>query len=301
MSETIPAAERRIRAILPVIRFMHAYLPLSLQRWLIEQGMARVELPPDIRREPASANGVRAEWLIPRDSPADRALLYLHGGSFILGLTSLHLEMVAYLARKMGARALLVDYRLAPEHPFPAALEDCVSAYRWLLQQGILAQQVTMAGDSAGGNLTLTSLMKLRDDGQPLPAAAACLSPVADLSGKRNRFRQIHDPLLHPKSGRAARRSYVADHQAHAPTISPVYGEWRDLPPLLIHAGADEVLRYDARLVAELAQAAGVDARVEIYPRMWHVWQLFMTLPQALQSLDDIARFLKAKLEPPAG
>lgn len=292
---TTSPTERKIRAGLPVTRFLNAYLPLPVTRWLIKQGMARVQLPADVRRESVSADGVAGEWLIPQDSSDHRVLCYLHGGSFILGLTSLHLGMVAYLAQKMGVRALLVDYRLAPEHPFPAALEDCVTAYRWLLDQGIFAQNVMVAGDSAGGNLALTTLMKVRDSGHPLPAAAACLSPVADLTGRGERFEEVYDPLLHPRAARIARESYFPHDDARNPLISPVFGDWRGLPPLLIHAGEDEVLRHDARRVAELAEEAGVDARVEIYPRMWHVWQLFLALPQAKQSLEEIAHFLKSQ------
>lgn len=293
---THPSAERRIRAGLPIIRCLNAYLPLPLARWLIRQGAARVQLGAGVRRESVSADGVRAEWLIPPDSSEGHVLLYLHGGSFVLGLTSLHLEMVAHLARKLGARALLVDYRLGPEHPFPAALADCVTAYRWLLKQGRVPEKIVVAGDSAGGNLTLTTLMKLRDGGDPLPAAAACLAPVADLTGEGGLFAEHYDPLLHPRVAAIVDRSYVADNNPHNPLISPVFGNWRGLPPLLIHAGEDEVLRSDALRVAELAREAGVDVQLEIYPRMWHVWQLYLSLPEAERSLDEVANFLTSHL-----
>lgn len=293
---TPSSAERNIRAGLPFIRFLNGYLPLPVSRWLIKQGAAHVRLPAEVTREVVSAGDVRCEWLVPQNSPKDQALLYLHGGGFTLGLTSLHLEMVAYLARKMGVRALMVDYRVAPEYPFPAPLDDCVTAYRWLLKQGISAQNVVVAGDSAGGNLTLTTLMKLRDSGDPLPVAAACLSPVADMTGKDDRFKGVHDPLLHPRAARLYNRSYVAHNDARCPLISPMFGDWRGLPPLLVHAGDDEVLRYDAVRIGELAKEAGVDVRLEIYPRMWHVWQLYLTLPQAVQSLDGIAQFLQSQL-----
>ncbi len=210
--------------------------------------------------------------------------------------------MGAYLARKIGVRVLMVDYHLAPANPFPVALEDCVTAYRWLRQQDFPARKIAIAGDSAGGNLTITTLMRLRDGGEqpaggdPLPAAAACLSPVVDFSPKGSSAQPYRDPLLPARAIQRYNRSYVADHDPRDPLISPVFGDWHNLPPLLIHAGEDEILRSDAVRVAELAHAAGVDVRLEVYPRMWHVWQLTLGMPQSIQSLDDIAGFLKAHL-----
>jgi monoterpene epsilon-lactone hydrolase len=293
---TVSSSERRIRASLPLLRFVQAYLPLPVAQWLGKGSLQRIRTAAGVKRLSVSADGVACEWLIPQDSPGDRALLYLHGGGFVFGLNPLHLKMVAYLAQKMGVRALMVDYRLAPQHPYPAALDDCVTAYRWLLKQGISAQNIGVAGDSAGGNLTLTTLMKLHDCGEPLAAAAACLSPVADLSDRGIAAQGFKDPLLPPRAVKIYNSSYVAHHDARDPLISPVFGVWRGLPPLLVHAGEDEILCADAVRIAELAQAAGVEVRLEIYPRMWHVWQLYLSLPQALQSLDDIAQFLQSHL-----
>ncbi len=154
-----------------------------------------------------------------------------------------------------------------------------------------------LAGDSAGGTLTITAMMKLRDSGDALPAAAACLSPVTDLSEEGEFSTDFRDPLLHPKAAKIYRESYVAQNDAHNLLISPVYGDWHGLPPLLIHAGEDEILLDDAVRAERLATDAGVDVRLEVYPRMWHVWQLYPTLPQAVQSLDDIAQFLKSHLQ----
>ncbi len=307
---TISSAERKMRQIMPLIRLMQAYLPLRWSSWLNRRSLSRARMPAGVSRQPVSADGVPCEWLIPEDSPGDRALLYLHGGGFVYGQTLPHLEMGGYLARKTGVRVLMVDYRLAPTHPFPAALDDCVTAYRWLRKQGFAARKIAVAGDSAGGNLTITTLMRLRDGGgQPaggdplpaaigsdLPAAAACLSPVADFSPKDSSAQPYRDPLLPARAIKMYNRAYVADHDPRDPLISPVFGDWRGLPPLLIHAGEDEILRSDAMRVAELARAAGVDVRLEIYPRMWHVWQLTLAMPQSIQSLDDIAGFLKARL-----
>lgn len=294
-SMTISSAERQIRAALPLIRFMQPRVPLPIANWLIQQGVAHVRLEPGVTQQPVSANGVLCHWLIPQNSLADRALLYLHGGGFVFGLSPQHLQMGAWLAQHMHTRILMVDYRLAPDHPFPAALDDSAAVYHWLLQQGIPVQHIVVAGDSAGGNLTLTLMLKLRDSGQPLPAAAACLSPVTDLT-RDHAHPERQDPLLSPQAMQLYTRSYVANHDAHDPAISPVFGDLHGLPPLLIYAGEDEILRADALQITEVAQAAGVDVRLEIAPRMWHVWQLFLELPQARQSLEDIAQFLNSHI-----
>jgi len=293
---TISSIERKTRALLPVIRFMQTVIPLPLARWFLKQSMTRVQLVADVIREAVSADGVPCEWIIPQNSPTDQVLLYLHGGGFVYGLTPLHLQMGAYLAQNMGIRILMVDYRLAPDYPFPAALDDCAAAYRWLLKDDILPQNIVVAGDSAGGNLTVTMLMKLRDSGNSLPAAAACLSPVTDLTTEDKLRKGFKDPLLPPKATKLYTQSYVGHHDAHDPLISPVFGNLRGLPPLLVHVGEDEILRDDAIRITSLAKSADVDVRLEIYPRMWHVWQLYLALPQAVQSLGDIAQFLKSHL-----
>jgi acetyl esterase/lipase len=204
--------------------------------------------------------------------------------------------MGAYLAHTMGVRILMVDYRLAPHNPFPAALDDCTTAYRWLLKQDIPAQHIAVAGDSAGGNLTITLLMKSRDDRDPLPAAAACLSPVTDLTHKDKQREGFKDPLLPPKAVKLYTQSYLGENDPRNPLISPVFGDLRGLPPLMVHAGEDEILREDAESITSLAESGGVDVHLKIYSRMWHVWQLNLSLPQAAQSLGEIADFLKAHL-----
>ncbi|NIQ10349.1 MAG: alpha/beta hydrolase [Gammaproteobacteria bacterium] len=275
---------------------MQTFIPLPVANWLIKQGISRVQLDAGVSREAVTADGVPCEWIIPQNNPTDQVLLYLHGGGFVFRLTPPHLKMGAYLAQKMGTRILMVDYRTAPTDPFPAALNDCVTVYLWLLKQGILAQNIVVAGDSAGGNLTITTLMKLRDNGDLLPAAAACLSPVTDLTPREKLREGFKDPLIPPKAAKFYNQSYSGNNDAHNPLISPVFGNLRGLPPLLVHAGEDEFLRDDAMRIARLAKSAGVDVRLEIYPRMWHVWQLNLSLPQAIQSLDEIAHFFKTHL-----
>ncbi|MDX9781289.1 MAG: alpha/beta hydrolase [bacterium] len=287
--------ERRIRAILPLIRLMQLRPPLRLANRYLQKNVAKMRPHMDVENQSTVINGVRCQWLIPPDGPEDRVLLYLHGGGFVFGLTPMHLKMAGGLALRMKARILMPDYRLAPEHPFPAAPDDCEKVYLWLLKQGIPAGNIVLAGDSAGGNLVLSLMMKVRDNGAALPAAAALLSPAVKLGGGTSRP-EFRDPLLPPKAMQFYTRSYVGKHDPRDPLISPLYGDLRALPPLLIHAGEDEILCDDARQLAEKARAAGAEAKLEIFPRMWHVWQPFPALPQARQSLDAIAAFLKSHI-----
>jgi acetyl esterase/lipase len=288
--------ERRIRASLPFVRFLQNNLPLRLSSRLLGQSIGHVSLEKGVTRQSLSVEGIKCDWLIPEDEAPGRVLMYLHGGGFVYGQTPLHLQMGAALAKLMSVRLLMVDYSLAPAHPFPAALDECVAVYRWLLKQGYEARHIAIAGDSAGGNLTLTTMLKLRSAGLPLPAAGACLSPVTDLAKKEKKREGFSDPLLPPKAMKVYTEAYVGQNDARDPLISPIYGDLRGFPPLLIHVGDDEILREDAERITEAAKAAGVDVRLEIYPRMWHVWQLFLALPSAKQSLDDIAQFFSSQL-----
>lgn len=271
-------------------------MPASLANRFNKIGITRVEFEPEITQESISADGVPCDWLIPENYIPDQVLLYLHGGGFVYGQTPLHLQMGAYLAKKLGFRLLMVDYRTAPEHPFPAALDDCVTAYGWLLRQGIKPQNIIIAGDSAGGSLTLTMQLKLREEGHPLPAAAVCLSPVTDLTPEAKKREGFKDPMLPPKAMDFYIQAYLAGQDPHNPLISPILGDLKGLPPMLLFVGDEEILREDALHFAKAAEAAGVDIRLEIYPRMWHVWQLFLSLPQAKQSLDDMVTFCKSHL-----
>lgn len=294
--ETISASERRIRTGLPILRWMQSALPISRSQRLLELSLPYVRMEAAVSRKAISADGVACEWIIPLNCQLDKVLLYLHGGGFVFGLTPPHLKMAAWLAKKMAVRVLMVNYRLAPDYPYPAPLEDCVTAYTWLLHQGYPADSMVIAGDSAGGNLTITTMMKLRDDGLPLPAAAACLSPVTDFSEKDGNNPARRDPLLPPKAVKFYTDSYVGDNDRRDPLISPVLGNLTELPPLLVHVGEEEILREDAVLLVERAKACGVDAHLEVYPRMWHVFQLYLSLPQAKGSLSKIAEFLALHL-----
>lgn len=240
----------------------------------------------------ASCDGVPAHWLgeAPRTG---RVILYLHGGAFVARSPYLHAAMLRGWCEALGARALMVDYRLAPEHPYPAAMEDCHQAYRWLLAQGYQAGQIALAGDSAGGNLALALLHRIKAAGVPLPACAVLLSPFTDftLSGVSMARNARRDPIFTPAFALMLRSQYVAPERFLDPTVSPLFGDFRGLPPLLIQAGSTEMLLDDAVRVAVRARDAGSHAELEIWERMPHVFQA-LPLPQAAMASQRIAQFI---------
>jgi len=206
--------------------------------------------------------------------------------------------MLGHLCQAAACRALAVDYRLAPEAPFPAALEDCLTAYRWLLKTGTPADQIVIAGDSAGGNLTLTTMMALRDAGDPMPAGSVCISPMTDLACTGESFNTRKDALLTPKQARDFARYYAGEQDPRLPLISPCYGDLSGLPPLLIHAGGDETLLSDAQRLADRARAAGVDVRLDIWPHLWHVWHVYTPfMPEARQAVEAIGAFVRTRVK----
>jgi len=261
----------------------------------VESSARWLRTPRKVSVQPVQAGDVPAEWLIPQGAPADRVLLYFHGGGFAFCSLNTHRLMVSQLAIASGVRALSVDYRLAPEHPFPAALEDCLAAYHWLLQNGISPRKTVVAGDSAGGNLALVLMLALRDAGGPLPAAAVGISPVTDLAGTGESLRTKAgvDPILSAPVPVDIITSYVGEHDPRQPLISPLYADLRGLPPILLHVGEDEKLLDDSTRLAERASAAGVDATVVVWPHMWHVFQAFAPfLPEARKSIGQIGNYV---------
>jgi acetyl esterase/lipase len=273
--------------------------PVERFRALMERQEPYFKPPRDVEVQPVMAGEVPAEWLIPPEASPRSVILYLHGGGWTLGWTNIHRRMVAQLCRAATCRTLAVDYRLAPEHPFPAALEDCLGAYRWMLKSGSLPRDIVIAGDSAGGNLTLATLLSLRDAGDPLPAAAVCISPATDLEGTGESFWTKKDPAVTPEFVLAMVRHYASGQDLRSPLLSPHYGDLRGLPPLLIHVGEDEMLLSDATRLADKARAAGVDVSLVVWPRMWHVWHLLTpSLPEARQAINAIGAFVRERLAP---
>jgi acetyl esterase/lipase len=226
----------------------------------------------------------------------DRTILYLHGGAYTRGSIVSHRALVARLSAASGARALVIAYRLAPENPFPAAVEDATAAYRWLLEQHIQPDQLVVSGDSAGGGLSLALLLALRDAGHPLPAGAALLSPWTDLAGTGESIRTLAgaDPWLNAERLMLTAGLYLAGADACNPLASPLYGDLHGLPPLLIQVGTDEILLDDATRLAERARAAGVPVTLEVWERMWHVFQSFAAeIPEGRQAVEKIGAFVR--------
>jgi phosphinothricin tripeptide acetyl hydrolase len=252
-------------------------------------------IPPDLAVEPVSAAGVAAEWLRPATPPGDAALLYLHGGGYAIGSLRSHRHLAAAIASAAGVPVLLLDYRLAPEHPFPAAVEDAVAAYRWLLARGIPSGRLAVAGDSAGGGLTVATLLALRDAGVAMPAAAVCISPWVDLAGgaPSHAGKAPVDPILTAAALAEYARLYLGDRDPRTPLASPLFGDLRGLPPLYVQVGSEEMLLDDAVRLAERARQAGVDVTLEVWDDMIHVWSWFLSfLDEAAEAVARIGTFV---------
>jgi monoterpene epsilon-lactone hydrolase len=253
-------------------------------------------LPEGMRIESVDVDGIPAEWLRPSDADAEHVVLYLHGGGYIIGSLKSHRDVAARLGSAAGVRTLLIDYRLAPEHVFPAALDDALTAYRWLLANGKKPEHIVLAGDSAGGGLALALLQALRDRNVPMPAGAILLSPWTDLVGtvESRTTRDGVDPIFTGEAVNALGRIYPGAENAHNPLISPIHADLHGFPPLLIDVGNDEVLLDDALQVAEHARAVDIPVELTVWDGMWHVFQQYAAaLPEGQQSLEKIGRFIR--------
>ena len=242
------------------------------------------------------AGGVRSVRVAALASHPDRHILYLHGGGYAYGSPSHYRDFLWRIAAATSARVLCIGYRLAPEHPFPAALEDATRAYRWLLREGAAPSRVAVMGDSAGGGLVFATLLRLRDESVALPAAAVAFSPWTDLAltGESFRINADVDPMLSAPQATAFARLYLAGADPKNPYASPLYGDVAGLPPALIQVGSDEILRDDAVRLADKLRIAGCSVEIEIWPRMPHVWQLFARLvPEARRAVERAGAFVQ--------
>lgn len=247
-----------------------------------------------VRIEPVRDERVRGEWIIPERSEQG-VILYLHGGGYVACSPATDRPLTAALARLARRRVFSLDYRLAPEHRFPAAVDDAFAAYRWLLAVGVLPRSLALAGTSAGGGLTLGTLLRIRDEGLPLPACAVCFSPWTDLTGggASVRLNDGHCATLRPANIPAFARAYLGGSSPRTPYASPLFGDLDRLPPLLLQVASTELLLDDARQVHEKVQSAGGISRLEIFDGVFHAWQMLDGLmPEARLALQQAAAFV---------
>ena len=242
------------------------------------------------------ANGVTAEWVAAEGSDDDRTVLYLHGGGYVVGSIRTHRVLMADLSRASGSRVLGLDYRLAPEHPFPAAVDDTLAAYQWLLDEGQEPAKVAVAGDSAGGGLTVAALVQMRYLGLPMPGAAVCISPWVDMegTGASMETRADADPMVKKEGLEFMAGTYLGGRDPRAPLAAPMYADLGGLPPMLIQVGDSEVLLDDSTRLSENARNAGVEVQLNVWDDMIHVWHLFAPmLPEGRQALSQAGDFIK--------
>jgi epsilon-lactone hydrolase len=261
--------------------------------------MSHVPVPPDVQQRAVETGGVDGVEVTIEGTPPDQVILYFHGGVYVIGTALASVPLVSELVRRAGVRAITLDYRLAPEHPYPAAVEDARAAYEGLLAQGIAPEQIAFAGESAGGGLAVATLLALREAGTPLPSCAFLMSPYADLtlSGETLTAREALDPVLTPVGLRVRVPDYVGGADASDPHISPIFGDLSGLPPLLIQAGSHEILLSDALRLAARAALSDVPVVLDVTPGVPHVFQGFAgLLDEAGTALDRASDFVKTQL-----
>lgn len=271
----------------------------NMDRLRAGMGTRRPPAAKDITLTRTKVGDIPCEWVIAPGADPDVRLLYLHGGGFVSGSAGFYLAMTAHISRVAKCAVLLPDYRLAPEHPFPAGLDDCVAAHEWLRANGPngpgAAKVTFVAGDSAGGCLTLATLLALRDRKLPLPAGGIPLSPVTDLTLASESLQTVYDPIISSKTMPVFRDHYLGKADPRNPLASPVFGDYRGIPPLLIQVGEHEMLRDDSIRAAEKARADGIPVKLEVWKGMFHVFQSHEPLlPEARESIEHMAEFMRS-------
>jgi len=257
-------------------------------------------LPKLTRVSPVAEEGVAGEWIQASGAGTGAVLLYLHGGAFVAGSPATHRELAARISGSGGGRVFSAEYRLSPEHPFPAAILDVVAAYRWLQDSGYSPSDVVLGGDSSGGGLALQALLAMKEQGLDLPKAAFFLSPVTDwraLDGDSYVTRARQDPLLTRAQCRFTAALYAGEHLDQSPLLKPLEMDLAGLPPMWIHVGDSEILLSDAERLARGAVEAGVEVELKVWTGLWHVFQTAARLvPEARESLEDLGRFIRKHL-----
>ena len=291
------APSKELDTVLEMIRVRSAEVRKTTDddRLSYERIMSTLPLDDDIETERVGVNGIPAEWISAPESQENRVILYLHGGGYLFGSARTHRVMLAHMARAAKARVLALAYRLAPEIPFPAPVEDSVSAYRWLLSQGISAKKMVIGGDSAGGGLAVAALVALRSVGEPMPAAGVCISAWTDMesTGQSHTTNAESDPSVSKERLLKIAKVYLNGKEPTAPLASPIHADLTGLPPLLLQVGSIEVLLDDSTLLKSRAKAAGVSVDMEVWDDMPHVWHHYAPiLPEARKAIGRIGEFV---------
>ncbi len=293
-------ASEQLRAISAQIRAQQAVQPtgsgtVAEMRAGMEAQQGALALPADVDLANLTVAGRPARRVRTPGVREDRGTLYLHGGGYVMGSLNTHQELMGRIARVTNAQVLGLDYRLAPEHVYPAAVDDAVAAYQWILEQGIAPSRVVIAGDSAGGGLALALLLALRELNVPLPAGAVLFSPWTDLtaSGDSVRTRAEADPMIGPGVLGPMAAHYAGNNAVGTPGISPLFGDLKGLPPLLIQVGDAEVLLDDSTRLHARALAAGVDSTLHNFAEAFHVFQAIPVLPEAAEALVEVGAFFE--------
>ena len=276
---------------------------IKLTREFIEKTVKNWSPRKDVVFEAVDVGGLPGEWVYKKGTLKDKVVLYIHGGGFVAGSPKISRPMSEGLAYYSGVKVLAIDYRLAPENPFPAGLEDCIKAYRWLISQGIQSKKIIIAGDSAGGDLALATGLALKEKQIELPAGFIAISPCTDLAitGESARTRAKDDPMLDPSMHNKIITSYLpkgANRKEFVknPLVSPLYGSFKTFPPVLIEVGSEEILYDDSRRMVEKLKADGVNATLREWKGLWHVFQYFTILPESARSFEEMGHFIRLNL-----
>jgi len=265
----------------------------------VDRASSKFKMPKGVAVEKQTVNGMAAEWILPENATEGCVLLYIHGGGFISGSCRTHRAIVAKFALGCRLKSLVFDYRLAPEHPFPAGLDDCIGAYRWLLEEGYRPEDIVVGGESAGGTLTLSLLLALKEKKIPLPRAAFSISPVTDLRCQAPSFETNAKNDIAPiNASKVWTGYYVGRNDPAAPLLSPQMGDYKGLPPLHICVGTHEIHYDDCAGVAAKAKAHGVDVTFSQWPKMVHAFPILSPLfPEAKMAMEEICEFVTTQTE----
>ncbi|MBU0992019.1 MAG: alpha/beta hydrolase [Proteobacteria bacterium] len=290
------------------IRHFHTYfvkprlsatIPVAKQRKSLNTLSKIVIMPRNSHFQSVMLGNIKASWVSAATVFDDAAILYLHGGAYAIGSPHTHRALTSYLSKTSGTKVLAIDYRLAPEYPYPAAVEDSVAAYKWLLDSGYQPDKIVIAGDSAGGGLSLATVVALRDSGISLPQAVVCFSPWADLEGTGQSFTtKVHvDPVLTPDWLQFMAKLYAGNTDLQLPRISPLYADFHGFPPVLIQVGSEEILLSDSQRLAERMKTSGVKCELEVLDDMYHTWSsLPGMIPEANQAMQRAGVFIRKRI-----